>query len=144
MNKEDLRKLIEKEGNELQWDYTCNNGLIIHCSIHRNSIKVLCGYIKLSKDNSLYEVSYNDINISVHGGLTYDGYDENENWVIGFDCGHYGDLTPYLLSVGVDFTQEGIYRDTEYVKSQCESMAEQASVFSKSIERYNKISKLLD
>ena len=146
MNKEYLIKLIEKEGDELQWDYTCSNGVIIHCSIHRNDVKALCGYITLTKDNSLYGVDYDDINISAHGGITYQGYDQNENWVIGFDCGHYGDLTPYFLlkdDTFARFTQDGIYRDMEYVKSECESMAEQASVFSKSIERYNKISQII-
>lgn len=144
MNKEYLIKLIEKEGDELQWDYTCSNGVIIHCSIHRNDIKTLCGYITLTKDSSLYGVDYDDINISVHGGITYNAYDKDENWVIGFDCGHYGDLTPYfLLKEDFPFNSFGEYRDMEYVKSECESMAEQASVFSKSIERYNKISQII-
>ena len=146
MNREYLRDLIEKEGDELQWDYTCNNGVIIHCSIHRNDVKSLCGYITLTQDNSLYGVGYDDINISAHGGITYQGYDENENWVIGFDCGHYGDLTPYFLlkdDTFGKFIQDGIYRDMEYVKTQCESMAEQASVFSKSIIRYNKINQII-
>ena len=146
MNREYLRDLIEREGDELQWDYTCSNGVIIKCSIHRNDVKALCGYITLTQDNSLYGVDYDDINISAHGGITYQGYDQNENWVIGFDCGHYGDLTPYFLlkdDTFARFTQDGIYRDMEYVKSECESMAEQASVFSKSIERYNKISQII-
>ena len=146
MNKEYLIELIEKEGDELQWDYTCSNGVIIHCSIHRNDVKTLCGYITLTKDNSLYGVVYDDINISVHGGITYNAYDQNENWVIGFDCGHYGDLTPYFLlkdDTFGKFIQDGIYRDMEYVKTQCESMAEQASVFSKSIIRYNKINQII-
>lgn len=144
MIKEELTKLIEKEGNELQWDYTCGNGVIIHCSIHRNDVKTLCGYITLTKDSSLYGVGYDEININAHGGLTYDGYDENENWVIGFDCSHYGDLTPYFILTGeYTFVQNGIYRDMQYVKAQCESMAEQASVFSKSIVRYNKISQII-
>ena len=144
MNKEELQKLIKKEGDELQWDYTCSNGVIIHCSIHRNGVKALCGYITLTKDSSLYGVGYDNLNIQVHGGLTYDGYDKDENWVIGFDCAHHGDLTPYFLLNGeYYFGQRGIYRDMEYVKSECESMAEQASVFSKSIERYNKISQII-
>jgi hypothetical protein len=144
MNKEELQKLIKKEGDELQWDYTCSNGVIIHCSIHRNGVKALCGYITLTKDSSLYGVGYDNLNIQVHGGLTYDGYDKDENWVIGFDCAHHGDLTPYfLLNDEYYFGQRGIYRDMEYVKYECESMAEQASVFSKSIERYNKISQII-
>lgn len=141
MNKEQLIKLIEKEGDELQWDYTCGNGVIIHCSIHRNGVKALCGYITLTKDSSLYGVGYDDVDLHAHGGLTYDGYDENENWVIGFDCAHYQDLSPYfLLSEEYSFGQRGTYRDMEYVKSECENLAEQVSFFSKSIVRYNKIS----
>ena len=143
MRKEELEKLIEKEGDELQWDYTCGNGVIIHCSIHRNGVKALCGYITLTKDSSLYGVGYDEININAHGGLTYDGYDENENWVIGFDCSHYGDLTPYFLLNEDSFFVSGTYRDMQYVKAQCESMAEQASVSSKSIVRYNKISQII-
>jgi hypothetical protein len=144
MNKDYLKELIEKEGNELQWDYTCSNGVIISCSIHRNDVFALCGYITLTKDNSLYGVECDDINIQAHGGLTYQGYDQNENWVIGFDCGHYGDLTPYfLLKEDFPFNSFGEYRDMKYVKSECESMAEQASKFSKSIERYNKISQII-
>lgn len=144
MNREYLRDLIEREGDELQWDYTCSNGVIIHCSIHRNDVKSLCGYITLTKDNSLYGVDYDNINISAHGGITYQGYNQNENWVIGFDCGHYGDLTPYfLLKEDFPFNSFGEYRDMEYVKSECESMAEQASVFSKSIARYNKINQII-
>ena len=45
MNKEQLKELIEKEGDSLQWSYTCSNGVIIECSILRNSLKALCGYI---------------------------------------------------------------------------------------------------
>ena len=144
MNKEQLIKLIEKEGDELQWDYTCGNGVIIHCSIHRNGVKALCGYITLTKDSSLYGVGYDDLDLHAHGGLTYDGYDENKNWVIGFDCAHYQDLSPYfLLSEEYSFGQRGTYRDMEYVKSECENLAEQVSFFSKSIVRYNKISQII-
>lgn len=144
MNKEHLKELIEKEGNSLEWNYTCSNGVIISCSIHRNNLKALCGYITLTKDSSLYGVGYDDINIQAHGGLTYQGYDQDENWVIGFDCAHHGDLTPYfLLNEDSVFGLSGTYRDMQYVKLQCESMAEQASFFSKSIERYNKISQII-
>jgi hypothetical protein len=143
MNKEELQKLIEKEGDELQWDYTCSNGVIIHCSIHRNDTKALCGYITLTPDNSLYGIGYDELDLQAHGGLTYDAKHE-DNWVIGFDCAHYGDLTPYFLLNGeYDFAQRGIYRNMEYVKSECENLAEQASVFSKSIVRYNKISQII-
>lgn len=144
MNKEQLKELIEKEGDSLQWSYTCSNGVIIECSIHRNGVKALCGYITLAPDNKLYGVGYDDLDLQAHGGLTYNSYDDNNNWVIGFDCAHYQDLSPYfLLSEEYSFGQRGTYRDMEYVKSECESLAEQASKFSKSIVRYNKISQII-
>jgi hypothetical protein len=144
MNKEDLQKLIDKEGDELQWDHACSNGIIIHCSIHRNNVKALCGYITLTPDNTLYGIGYDDLDLRVHGGLTYNSYDEDKNWVIGFDCAHHGDLTPYfLLDEDSVFGLRGTYRDMEYVKSECENLAEQASKFSKAIIRYNKISQII-
>jgi len=49
----------------------------------------------------LYEVDYNDLNMEVHGGLTYSGYAESlsgfnnkipsKSWVFGFDTLHSGD-----------------------------------------------------
>ena len=146
MNKEKLKELIEKEGDSLQWSYTCSNGVIIDCSIHRNGVKALCGYITLTPDNSLYGVGYDDLDLQAHGGLTYNSYDDNNNWVIGFDCAHYQDLSPYFLlneEEKYSFGQIGTYRDMKYVKSECENLAEQASKFSKSIVRYNKISQII-
>ena len=144
MNKEDLQKLIDKEGDELQWEYTCSNGIIIHCSIHRNNVKALCGYITLTPDNTLYGVEYDNLDLQAHGGLTYNSYDDDNNWVIGFDCAHHGDLTPYfLLDEDSVFGQRGVYRDMEYVKSECENLAEHASKFSKATIRYNKISQII-
>ena len=144
MNKEQLKELIEKEGDSLLWNHTCSNNVTIECSIHRNVVKALCGYITLTPDNSLYGVGYDDLDLQAHGGLTYNSYDDNNNWVIGFDCAHHGDLTPYfLLDEDSVFGLRGTYRDMQYVKSECENLAEQASKFSKSIVRYNKISQII-
>ena len=143
MNKEQLKELIEKEGDELLWSHTCSNGVIIDCSILRNTMLALCGYITLTPDNTLYGIGYDDLDLHAHGGLTYNSYDE-DNWIIGFDCAHYQDLCPYyILKDDYDFGQRGTYRDMKYVKSECENLAEQASKFSKSIVRYNKISQII-
>lgn len=60
--------------------------------------------------------------IAVHGGITFGGgkpmgVDEGD-W-IGFDCSHAGDLVP-----GLDF-MDGEYRDEQYVRGQCERIADQ-------------------
>lgn len=108
--------------------------------------------------NAAYDKEWNKKNtkianlmdsISVHGGLTYaamcDGEEETgichvakgtdgqevEAWWLGFDCGHYGDLVPY---VGInepmrrDFVIEdrmNIYRDYDYVRDETENLARQ-------------------
>ena len=58
-----------------------------------------CGYIAIPKGHELYGKDYDEIDISVHGGLTYASYSEGEYPVkseksvywIGFDCAHYMD-----------------------------------------------------
>lgn len=53
----------------------------------------LCGYVVLPGDHPLNGEHYDDINdvIDVHQGLTYSDNDENNKWVIGFDCNHAND-----------------------------------------------------
>ncbi len=74
------------------------------------------GYVLLPPNHPFYGINYNDINIDVHGGLTYSNYFDstrflkwtnnrkvvgditldnfknfNNYWMIGFDTNHYGD-----------------------------------------------------
>ena len=68
--------------------------------------------------------------ISVHGGLTYGGGTLTDKprgyWWLGFDCGHAGDLMPYLnaLRDGAHLQiSDEIYRDIDYVKNECAKLA---------------------
>lgn len=70
----------------------------------------------------LYERIARQGNIRVHGGLTFGGRLKSrfsERVVVGFDTAHHGDLTP-----GYSWT-DGIYRNAEYVKSECLKLAQQ-------------------
>lgn len=125
------------------------------CIIRRNAqMGFLCGYVAVGPQHPYFEKEYDDIDIDVHGGLTYaaacDGDPDNgvchpsENgdhaWWFGFDCGHARDLTPGTretvfnicnmmessLFSGTDLTREcDQYRDVSYVKQQCEQLAKQ-------------------
>lgn len=93
------------------------------------------GYINLLlaalKENRIGE-GYMDLVLAldVHGGVTYsrkmapntslEGY-----WWIGFDCAHAGDLSPKEYASG--YAADGVYRNIEYVRSQCQSLARQLS-----------------
>lgn len=121
---EEILKIIENEPNFLEWTYNTKSGQKINCRIVRhNDLKHLCGYVFLDESNDLYGKDYFDIDVDVHGGLTFSGEFEG-GWLIGFDCGHYEDLVP-----GISFV--GTYRDINYVKSECENLAEQVSKYTK-------------
>jgi hypothetical protein len=52
-------------------------------------------YIEIPKGHNLYGQDYDDIDINVHGGLTYARHQlmgiDGENWYIGWDYAHAGD-----------------------------------------------------
>jgi len=99
------------------------------------ALKTWCGYVGVGEGHPLYEIYYNDIDeIIVHGGLTFSGFFEADNsinqylnvWWLGFDCAHVGDLIP-----GVTYTRTGdVYRNIDFVKDECKSLARQLSDWS--------------
>lgn len=85
-----------------------------------------CGYVALPNGHRLFGKGYDDIDVSVHGGLTYaedraPRMEVDGKWWVGFDCAHSGDLVPGL---GHSFSGD-VYRDISYVASECESLAAQ-------------------
>lgn len=138
----EIFELIKREGDTKEWIYTCENGIDFKCYIRRVPRSGhLCGYVHLTQDNDYYGYEYDDIPVNCHGGLTYGSEHENE-WVIGFDCAHLGDLQPFYTDMEL-YGNTGTYRDMEYVTFQCESICEQISIKSKSHQRTNKLNLLV-
>ena len=60
-----------------------------------------CAYLFLSKGHKFYGLGYDDIDINVHGGLTFSEDDLVFNplvtdcWIIGWDYAHCGDYSGY-------------------------------------------------
>ncbi len=87
------------------------------------------------------DVSYQDLEIHVHGGLTwseigdnYAGRREGFKWY-GFDCAHSGDYWPPIDPKVYEITQQypaahmnETYRNWEYVKNEVRHLAEQLAV----------------
>ena len=73
-----------------------------------------CGYVGVPAGHLAYGVAYDDVEVRVHGGLTFAGtWDDEEGdlWWLGFDCAHYGD-TPDV-------------QDLAYVQKEAEDLAAQ-------------------
>lgn len=82
------------------------------------------GYVLIPKDNHLHGKHYDDINVDVHGGLTFSGLvdtkmvedweldkEDEGKWCVGFDTSHYGDN----LS---KWSKEKVQEETERLKEQ--------------------------
>ena len=90
-------------------------------------------YIEISRENILFGKDYNEIDIEVHGGLTYaeDHLQniKNNTWFIDWDYAHYNDYAGYeimfpkgLRTGGKKWATEEIFDDVVSVIEQIESM----------------------
>jgi hypothetical protein len=138
----DVSDLIKREGDKKEWIYTCENGIEFKCVIRRvPRAGHLCGYVHLTTDNDYFGLEYDNIPVTCHGGLTYASEHDNE-WVIGFDCAHFGDLQPFYTEMEI-YGNDGTYRDMDFVTYECESICEQISEKSKSHQRTQKINDII-
>ena len=82
----------------------------------------LCGYVGVPSFHPASHGKEYDLQLSVHGGITYrHEHDDGLLW-IGFDCAHLDDLVPAQRH---NEWRQGTYRDIEYVKAEVESLADQ-------------------
>lgn len=119
--RKELVNILEQEGNEKDFNYKGYG-----CHIRRVGIPYmghLCGYIEIPRTHNLYEKDYDtiekiyDYELPAHGSLTFSGYVNNEYW-IGFDCAHVGDLLP--MFVGEDIytpVKTDTYKTMEFVEN---------------------------
>lgn len=139
MTKDEFEAIIKQEGDFHEFTH-----LGFKCSILRNSLfKGLCGYIHLTKDSKYFGIHYEYIHVSIYGGWTFSDFDESKNeWVVGFDCSHYADITMFTFE-----NQEVIdktYKNLEFVKSELQRACESFYKNSHSYERNEKIGRVLN
>ena len=113
---EEYMEIVKKEGSEHLW--ISAEGY--HCRIWRNHMGVWCGYVTVPKSHPAFGKHYDDVDVDVHGGLTYsesEGHDDI--WVLGFDCGHAGDII-----IGMSTSWDGAtYKDKAYVTVETNSLS---------------------
>ena len=127
-----------------------------NCIIWRSFMGSWCGYVGVAEKHPAFGKDYNSVDVNVHGGLTFGNYRDRFElalWWLGFDCNHYMDLAPGMLSLerhmlakdndtslwtrhkeydpetgaidrGSELTEER-YRDVPYVRAEVESLAKQ-------------------
>ena len=86
------------------------------------------GYVIIPKGHPLHGKHYDDIDVEVHGGLTFSESakeldwpeiteNDKEGWVVGFDTAHYSDS----LS---NWPKEAVQKETRRLAKQLEKLAE--------------------
>lgn len=142
------RGLWDDEPDKKQW---LDEATGLPCLIVRSSGSGgLCGYVGVARDHPLYGKNYDEVDIDVHGGLTFadrcapedkehsichiveTGEDDNV-WWFGFDNAHSGDVSPKLDGLftyklayfDVYRKQHNTYKTLPYVEGQVTNLAKQ-------------------
>lgn len=141
----------DNEPDKLQWQDEATG---LPCLIVRNCrvTGALCGYVGVVEGHPDFGKSYDDVEVEVHGGLTFAAFcTESDNeaehichipdpgepthvWWLGFDCSHGGDVSPQMdahmrktplgvMSYGADW--QPTYKALGYVKAEVTSLAAQ-------------------
>lgn len=143
----EARERLQKHGISGPWDaepdrveWKSATGLDCLMVRHKSSLH-WCGYVGVPKNHPDHGRFYDDVDVDVHGGLTYadrcrgdvchDADDGGSVWWLGFDCAHAWDLIPFHLafkyeipnSAGLFEAKDDTYRNVGYVKSEVENLA---------------------
>jgi hypothetical protein len=104
------------------------------CAMRNPMTGSLMGYVGVPRDHAAFGEPYQDIDVSVHGGLSYGAKRRGLMW-FGFDCAHAGDLVPTMQmdSLLKDLEEafeklaghKNIYRNWAYVRNECRLLAAQ-------------------
>lgn len=123
---------------DVKADWTTAAGL--RAVVVMNDMGFHCGYVGVPKGHPYYGRNYNYMpdSIEVHGGLTYCTDDEGCTypvpsdglWWFGYDCAHlYDGRDPAWVNPAAEYGfrdfHTGTFRDLDYCKAQCESLARQ-------------------
>jgi hypothetical protein len=98
-------------------------------------MKWFCGYVGLPKSHPAAGKDYDDIEVDVHGGLTFakEGNDKDARWPdnnlywVGFDCAHAGDYTGSMFGYSEirerHWTLEDVKAETEKLAAQLKRLS---------------------
>jgi hypothetical protein len=112
------------EPDDLEWS---SRGF--PCEIRRNYAGALCGYVAVPIGHPWHGRLYSELDVDVHGGLTHSGgANESDDWLVGFDCLHLGDIAPVWAAEYGRYDDRAAYREIHYVKWQVEYLVDQALV----------------
>lgn len=97
----------------------------LECAI-AHGLMAYCGYVKVPVGHPDVDHVYDDVDVEIHGGLTFNRRATDGGMWFGFDTGHGGDWTGYvdmvsgltIESPGRIWTEEDVEKETEKLARQ--------------------------
>lgn len=124
----------DAEDDRIEWKTEAGLPALI---VRNTGIGNLCGYVGVPKGHVAHGKGYDDVQVDVHGGLTYAEScggrichipapgESDDVWWLGFDCAHLGDNNPGMRKYPM--RGHSSYKDVLFVRSEVESLAKQLS-----------------
>lgn len=134
----------QQEPDKKQWQDAVTG---YPCLIVRNRGGALCGYVGVATGHPCFGLDYDKVGAEVHGGLTFadrcsPNADESKHichktdgddhvWWLGFDCSHYGDISPAYEMQNRERGERSFgdgyetYKDFRYVTNEVALLAKQ-------------------
>ena len=119
--------LAKGEHQGLEW-------MVIH-----NGSGYRCGYVRIPAGHPWHGKGYHDLNVEVHGGITFaepdvpcDAPGPDTDWWLGFDCAHTFDAPdPELPNSEIGWfgwkpSSDCVVRTQDYVEAECKLLCQQA------------------
>jgi len=105
------------------------------CLLKRNMLGCWLGYVHIPA-SSVWAQQQNFMLLDVHGGITYANLlpDQEDIFVLGFDCAHLGDIMPYAAEQGFfdPHASTSTYKTIDYARDALKHMVDQIHDFKKS------------
>ena len=122
-----MKKMIYQEDRKLEilYDnkYLGYRYIILNLGTHPTA------YIEIPKGHKLNGQDYDDIDLNVHGGLTYSRHEllgiDSENWYIGWDYAHCDDYAGYELNMPKELRTHSKKWTTEEIDKECKDAIQQ-------------------
>ena len=140
----------DAEPDRLEWEHASMPCL----AVRHPTMGHWCGYVAVPQTHASYAASYDDVNVNVHGGLTYASAcrgvvchvpkpgASDDVWWFGFDCAHCGDFSPatnqyhhgypwpdvpydHATALVIDDWRTDQYRTLAYVQTETNRLADQ-------------------
>jgi len=130
----------QQEPDKIQWQDEATN---LPClAVRHESFGHWCGYVGVGPGHPSHGKGYNDVDVDVHGGLTFadkcvgtpergvchvpEAGEPDHVWWLGFDCAHAFDRQPGMEARHPDlYDAANEYRRLGYVQKECRGLARQ-------------------